>query len=34
MAYLLKCFESGRKEGLEFPKREPATPTHFVMSKE
>ena len=30
MAWLLRCIEAGRKEGIAFPEREPWTPTNFI----
>lgn len=30
MAWLLKCIEAGKKEGIDFPEREPAVKTNFI----
>lgn len=30
MAWMLKCIEAGRKEGITFPEREPAVKTNFI----
>lgn len=30
MAWLLKCIESGKEKGIEFPEREPALKTNFI----
>lgn len=30
MAWLLKCIEAGKKEGITFPEREPAMKTNFI----
>ena len=30
MAWLLRCIELGRKEGILFPEREPAQKTNFI----
>lgn len=30
MAWLLKCIESGKKEGITFPEREPAVKTNYI----
>lgn len=30
MAWMLKCIEAGRKEGVSFPEREPAVKTNFI----
>ena len=30
MAWLLKCIEAGKKEGISFPEREPAVKTNFI----
>lgn len=32
MAWLLKCIEAGKKEGIDFPKREPAVKTNFIRA--
>lgn len=34
IAWLLKCMEAGRKEGLKFPELEPRVSTNFIMPKE
>jgi multimeric flavodoxin WrbA len=34
IAWVLKCAEAGKTAGLEFPKREAPTPTHFIKPKE
>ena len=34
IAWLLKCFEVGKKEGLEFPEAESPIRTNFIMPKE
>jgi multimeric flavodoxin WrbA len=34
MAWILKCIEAGRKEGIEFPELEPRVSTNFIMPKE
>lgn len=34
IAWLLKCIEAGKKEGLEFPEREEPVFTNFIMPKE
>ncbi len=30
MAWMLKCIEAGKREGIEFPEREPAVKTNFI----
>ena len=30
MAWLLKCIEAGKKEGIDFPEREPAIKTNYI----
>lgn len=30
MAWMLKCIEAGKKEGIDFPEREPALKTNFI----
>ncbi len=32
MAWLLKCIETGKKEGVEYPEREPVVRTNFIQS--
>ena len=30
MAWLLKCIEAGKKEGIDFPEREPTIKTNYI----